>query len=59
MNEMTIEMQDEMIAQIEDAQRSTARDILDTLRDFLTDAPADERAGMLAAIEIIENNHSH
>jgi len=34
-----------------------AQDIVIDLKDFLKDAPAHERAGMLAAIEIIKANY--
>lgn len=41
----------------QDVRKSTIRDIVSDLKDFLKDAPANERDGMKAAIEIIESNY--
>jgi hypothetical protein len=41
----------------DECKAATARDIVIDLREFLKDAPEAERAGMLAAIEIITNNY--
>jgi hypothetical protein len=42
----------------EDVRKATIRDILGDLKDFLTDGvPAEEKAGMKAAIEIIKANY--